>query len=155
MLVVERGAEVADALLHRVFPRTIAVRVEVFVDGRIGLLNLGTGGTLEVEVQILGEVPPEGEVTVPKELFGEDERQPLTLQVIQVTLLEFTVVARHLTVEGNALWQIVEAQRLGEVEPLRLSLEPFEGLPRFIHGRVAIVESPAPLVLTVVDSGLA
>ena len=105
-------------------------------------------------MQVLGEVPPEGEVTVPKELLGEDERQPLTLQVIQVALLEFTVVARHLTVEGNALWQIVEAQRLGEVEPLRLSLESFEGLPRFIHGRVAIVEGPAPLVLTVVDGGL-
>ena len=155
LLVVERSAEVTDALLHRVFPRTILIGVEILVDGRIGLLDLGTGSTLKVEVQIPREVPSEGEVAVPEELLGEDQWQVLTLQIFQVALLQFTVVTRQLTIEGNALRQVVETQRLGEVQPLRLTLELFEGLPSLIHGRVAIVEGSTPLVLTIVDGGLA
>ena len=155
LLVVERSAEVTDALLHGVFPRTILVGIEILVDGRIGLLDLGAGGTLEVEVQIPREVPSEGDVAVPEELLGEDEWQVLTLQILQVALLQLAVMTRQFTIESNALRQIVEAQRLGEVQPLRLTLELFEGLPSLIYGRVAIVEGSTPLVLTVVDGGLA
>ena len=68
LLVVERRTEVTDALLHRVLPSLITIRIKVLVDRRARLLDLGMGGTLEVEVQVLREVPAQGEVSVPEEL---------------------------------------------------------------------------------------
>ena len=60
-----------DALPYGVFPGRVAVGIEVFVDRCVGLFNLGTGGTSEVQVQVLGEVPAYREVAVPVELLVE------------------------------------------------------------------------------------
>ena len=71
LAIVEWRAEVAQGVLHRVFPCIVAVWIEVFVDGCIGLFHLGMSGTLEVHVQILRQVPTQREVTIPKELFAK------------------------------------------------------------------------------------
>ena len=73
--VVERCAPVAHALPHAVFPSLIVVSIEVFVDGRIGFLNFSVGSTLEVHVQVLRQIPAQGEIAVPKELLAEGQRQ--------------------------------------------------------------------------------
>ena len=71
LAIVEWRAEVAQGVLHRVFPCIVAVRIEVFVDRRVGLFHFGMSGTLEVHVQILRQVPTQREVTVPKELLAK------------------------------------------------------------------------------------
>ena len=103
LLVVERRAEVLDALPYGVFPSRILVRVEVLVDRRIGFLNLSPRTRLETEVQVLGEVPAQGEVAVPEELFAEAQRHILVLGTLEVALLHLIVVTRHLGVEADAL----------------------------------------------------
>ena len=77
LTVVERTSEVLDALPYRVFPGMIAVGIEVFVDGQVAirLFNLRLCARLEVHVQVLGEIPAYGEVTVPQELRTEGDRQ--------------------------------------------------------------------------------
>ena len=57
LLVVEGRAQVLDALLHRVLPRCVAFWIEVFIDRRIGLLNLCMGSRLEVHVERLRQIP--------------------------------------------------------------------------------------------------
>jgi len=69
LLIVEGRAEVTDAGPHRILPRVVAGGVQVFVDGGIRLLHLGMGGTLEIGVQVLREVPAQLELAVPQELF--------------------------------------------------------------------------------------
>ena len=87
LLVVERCTPVADALFHRVFPSHILIGVQVLVDWRIGFLNLCTGGRLEGEMQVLGEIPSQREITIPQELLREGKRQVLILQTLQIALL--------------------------------------------------------------------
>ena len=67
------------------------------------------GGTLEVHVQVLGQVPAQLEVTVPEELRTEGERQVGILSVLQVSLLQFIVGAAQFGVERDGLRQVVEA----------------------------------------------
>ena len=69
LLVVERRTPVTDALLHRVFPSHILVGIQVFIDGGVRFLYLCPCGRLETEMQVLGEIPAQREVTVPQELF--------------------------------------------------------------------------------------
>ena len=132
LLVVERCSEILDTRPHRVFPSRIAIGIEVFVHRGVGFFDLRMGSRLEVEVQILGKVPTEGEVTVPEELLVEGQGQALVLHILQIALLQFVVTARDLRVEGDALGQIVQSDGLGEVEPLRLALDFLEGLPGLI-----------------------
>ena len=106
--IVQGDAPVQDALLDRVFPGGIAFGVQVLVHRRIGFLNLCPGGTLEVGVQVLGQVPAQLEITVPEELFVERQGQVGVLGVLEVAFLQFIVIAGHLGVEGNGLRQIIE-----------------------------------------------
>ena len=99
----------ADALLHGVLPGCVAVGIEVFVDGRVGLLYLSMSGTLEVHVEILGEVPSEREVAVPDELLAEGQRQVGILGILEVALLQLVIGARNVGVERDALRQVVES----------------------------------------------
>ena len=157
LAVVQRTAEVLDAGPHRVFPCRVAVGIEVFVDGlvAVGFLNLSLCARLEVHVEVLGEVPAQREVTVPQELRVEGDRQRRTAEVVHVALLQFVVAARHLGVERDVLRQPVESEGLGQRHPLRLRLRLLEGFPRLVDGRIAVVQRAAPLVVVLIDGGLA
>ena len=103
LLIVEGRSQVLDAGPHRVFPGGIGVGIEVFVDGCVGLLDLCTGAAVEVHVEVLGEVPPQGELAVPEELLVEGQGQHLAREVVHVALLQLVVVAGDLAVVGDAL----------------------------------------------------
>ena len=96
LLVVERRSEILDTRPHRVFPSRIAIGIEVFVHRGVGFFDLRMGSRLEVEVQILGKVPTEGEVAVPEELLVEGQGQALVLHILQIALLQLVVRARDL-----------------------------------------------------------
>ena len=155
LLIVERRTPMLDTGPHRVLPSRIAVGIEVFVHRRVGFLNLSVGGTLEVHVQVLRQVPTQLELTVPQELLAERQRQVGVLCILQVALLQLIVVTRHLRVKRDGLRQIVEAQRLGELHPLRLALRVLEGLPGLKHGRIAVVHRASPLIVVLIDGSLA
>ena len=155
LLVVEGCTEVLDAVPYRVFPDVVVIGIEVFVDRAVGLDDFGMGGRLEVGMQVLGEVPAQGELTVPEELLTVGEGQLGVFEALQVTLLQLIVVAQQFAVEGDILGQVVEAYRLGEVEPLALALEFLEGFVGLVDGRIAVVERTAPLVFGLIDGGLA
>ena len=155
LTVVQRSAQVLDAVPDGVFPCRIAVGIEVFVDGGVGLFHLGMSGRLEIHVQVLGDVPTQLEVAVEKELLVELQRQVGILSVLQVALLMLRIVAGQLAAKGNGLRQIVEADGLGEVEPLRLALQVLEGFPRLVDRRISIVQCAAPLVVGVPHGGTA
>ena len=144
-----------DALLDRILPSRVLLRIEVLVDGRIGFFYLCAGSTLEVHVQVLGQVPAQLEVAVPEELFVELQRQVGVLGVLKVALLQFKIVAAQFRVEGDGLRQVVEAEGLGEVKPLGLALHLSERFPGLIDGRVAVGQSATPLVVILIDGGLA
>ena len=82
-----------DAGPHRVFPCLIVVGIEVFVHGRIGLLNLGMCGAAKVHVQVLGEVPAYAKLTVPQELRVEGEGQFIATHILHIALLQLVVAA--------------------------------------------------------------
>ena len=151
---VERTSQILETGPHRVFPSRIAIGIEVFVDGGIGFLNLCMCGRLEVHVQVLCEVPAQLELTVEEELLIELQRQVGVDGVLQVALLTFRVVTAQLPTEGNALRQIVQSERLGEVGPLRLALQVLERFPCLIHGRIGIVQRTTPLVFFVPRCGI-
>ena len=155
LLIVERRTEVLDALPDGVLPGGIPVGIEVLVHRRIGLLDLCTGARLETEVQVLGEVPAQGEVTVPEELLVPAQGHVLVLCTLKVALLHLVVVSADLGVEADVLRQVIESESLGEGEPLRLALEALEGFPGLIDGRIAVVERSAPFVTLLIDGRLA
>ena len=88
LAVVEWRTEMAQRVVHGVFPRFVAVGIEVLVDGGVGFLHLGVGGRLEVHVEVLRQVPTQREVAVPEELFVERQRQLRPAQVFHVALLQ-------------------------------------------------------------------
>ena len=98
------------------------------------------GCRLEVHVEVLRQVPAQGEVAVPQELLREGQRQVGVLCILQVTFLQLVVAARQFGVERDALRQVVQSQGLGEVHPLGLRLDILERLPRLIDGRVGIIQ---------------
>ena len=155
LIVVERCTEVLDACPHRVLPGMILVGVEIFVDGCVRLLYLCVCGTAEVGVQVLGEVPAHGELSVPEELLAERERQLRVLCRLHVALLQLVVVARHLGVERHILRQPVQSESLQYVEPLAAVLYLLERLPRLVDWSPRIVERSTPVVLFLVNGGLA
>lgn len=155
-LVVAQGrSEVAQTLLHRVLPCLVVVGIEVLIDGGVGLLDLGVGGTLEVHVQILGQVPANLELSVPEELLAEGERQLVVLGRLHVALLQLVVVARNLGVEAHALRQPVEAEALQNIPVFGFRLDLLERLEGLVVGRPVVVHRSAPGVLVLVDRGLA
>ena len=111
----------AQAVPHTVLPGIIAVGVEVLVHLHVGFLHLGTGGALEGEVEGLEDVPPELETTVPQEVLAEAYRQlGGRLQVFQVTLLQFVVVAHKVGAEREALRGERQVLVLHYLQPLAL-----------------------------------
>ena len=133
----------------------ILVGIEVFVDRCVRLLYLCVCGASEVGVQVLGEVPAHGELSVPEELLAERERQLRVLCRLHVALLQFVVVARHLGVERHILRQPVQSESLQYVEPLAAVLYLLERLPRLVDRSPRIVERSTPVVLFLVNGGLA
>ena len=111
-------------------------------------------GRLEVEVQVLREVPAHGEVTVPEEQRVEGERQTIIVEILHVALLQLVITAGDFGVEGDALRQVVQSEGLVEVLPLLVTFYLLERLPRLIHRRIGVVQGTAPLVFLFIDSGL-
>ena len=109
-----------DAVPYGILPCRVTVWIEVFVDGlvAIGLLNLCLCARLEVQVEVLGEVPAYGEVTVPQNLRTEGDGQRRTAEVVHVALLQLVVGAHQLRVKRNILWQPVQSEGLGQRHPL-------------------------------------
>ena len=106
-------------------------------------------------MQVLGEVPAQGEVTVPEELLVPAQGHILVLGTLEVALLHLVVVTADLGVEADVLRQVIESECLGEGEPFRLALEALEGFPGLIDGRIAVVERSAPFVTLLIDGRLA
>ena len=109
LTIVERCTPVADAGPYGVLPGMILVGIKILVDRCIWFLYLCMGSTLEVHVQVLGQIPVDGELTVPEELLTEGERQlgvysgSSTHQGFHIALLQLVVIARHLGIEGYVL----------------------------------------------------
>ena len=146
-----------DALPYRILPRIIALGIEVLVDRQIAqrLFYLRLRARLEIHVEIAREVPAQGETTVPQELGIEGDGQSGASKFGHVTLLQLVIEAGYLRVEGNTLRQPVQRKSLGEIHPFRLALRLLERLPRFINGRIAVVQRSSPLVFLLIDGRLA
>ena len=85
-------------------------------------------------MEVTREVPAQGEITVPEELLVEHQLQVLVLQTLKVAFLQFVIAAGHLGIKRNALRQVIDTDGLGEVQPLRLTLQVLERLPGLIDG---------------------
>ena len=157
LVVVEGRAHALDAAPDAVFPRRVFVGVKRFVDGSVGFFNLGMGAAVEVEVQVAGDVPAQGELAVPEELLVEGQGELCAVDAFHVAFLQFAVNARHFGVERNVLRQVVQPETLQDVKPFALLLgqQLLERLEGLIYGRVAVVHASAPLVLVLIDGGLA
>ena len=156
LAVVERRAEVLDRGDDGVFPCGIGIGIEVFVDGCVRLLYLCPRGALEIEVQVLGEVPAQGEVPVPEELLVELHRQRVGGEVFHVALLQLIVVAGEVGIERHVLRQVVESEALGNLPPLRFRLDEFlERLPCLVHRCPTIRHRCPPGVVVLIDRGIA
>ena len=83
-------------------------------------------------MQVLGEVPAQREVTVPQEGRAPLCRNLRATQIVHVAFLQFSIGMREVRIERDALWQIVDAEGLGECHPLRFRLRFLERLPRLI-----------------------
>ena len=121
--IVERRAEVLDAMPDGVLPGRIAVRVEVLVDGQavaIGFLDFGARSRLEIHVEVLGKVPAQTEVTVPKERRAPLHGYSCAREVVHVALLQLVIAALHLGIERHVLWEPVQSEGLRELHPFRL-----------------------------------
>ena len=158
LAVVQRRTEALDALPDGVLPCLVAVGIEVLVDGQsvaVGLLDLGLRARREVHVQVLGEVPAQREVAVPEEGRAPRGRYLRATEVVHVALLQFVVRTPQFGIERQVLGQVVDTKGLGQLHPFRLRLRLLERFPRLIDGRIAVVEGAAPLVVLLVDGGLA
>jgi hypothetical protein len=89
------------------------VEIAVTVNLRIRLFNLGISAALEVEMEVLGEIPTDAEITVPQELRGIGGREGIgSTKILKVTLLKLVVTARHVSIERHILRQPVETEAL-------------------------------------------
>ena len=140
---------------YGVLPCRISVGIKVFVHRSVRLFYLGVGATLEVHVDVLGEVPTQIELSVPQELRREGERELRIFHAFHVALLQFIVVSRDLRAESHVLRQPVETETLGYIKPFATALYLTERLKRFIDRRPVVVHGTAPVVLALIDCGLA
>ena len=156
LIVVQRTSKVLYTCPHRVFPCRILVWIEVFVYRRVRFFYLGMGSTVEVHVEVLGQIPSYRELTVPQELLAERKRQLVALGAFHIALLQLIIVAHHLRIESDVLRQPVKSEILNQVVPFALALnhllERFEG---FIDRSIAVVYGPSPVVFILIYSGLA
>ena len=156
LVIVKRASKVLYTCPHRIFPCRILVGIEVFVYRRVRFFYLGMCGTVEVHVEILGQVPAYRELTVPQELLAEGQRQLIAVGAFHVALLKFIIVAQHFRIERYVLRQPVKTEVLHDVIPLTLALyhllERLEGL---VDRSVAVVDGSAPVVFVLIDGCLA
>ena len=110
LAIVERSAEVAEGVHDGVFPRGVFGGVEFLVHHHIGLLDFGIGAGHEAEVDILRGIPPELQGTIPEEVAGEAERERTVVELFDVALLQFVVVARKVGHQRDVLRQRVDAE---------------------------------------------
>ena len=154
--VVQWCSESSYAVQDAVLPCAVVVVVEVLVDGRVRFLDFGLRSALEGEVQCLGEIPSEVELSVPEErgcpADGDGRRR---LEVLHVALLDFVVGADDVGVEGEALRREVEVLCLQQIQPLGLRLDVLEWFPCLPVGCPAVVQSSSPRLLVLVHGGLA
>ena len=115
-VVGERSSEGQDAVAHRVFPCRVLVRVEALVDDHVRFFDFGMSGRCPRELERLEDVPANGEVAIPEELFGERDRK--FCSCINIALLQFVVTAQDVGVERETLRQVVEVLSLDDVKPL-------------------------------------
>ena len=85
----------------------ILVGIEIGIHIRIRHIHLCMGGTLEVHVQVLGQVPAQGELTVPEELVAHGKRQLRIERTLHIAFLQLIGLMRHLRIEGDVLRQPV------------------------------------------------
>ncbi len=154
LAIVERAAEVEQAVLYAVFPSVVRVGVEVFVHGCVGLLHLGVRAALEREVQCLEDVPAYGELAVPQEALREGEWQGLrVLYVVYVAFLQLVVGALYVGAERDVLRCEGEVLLLYEGEPHALGLYVLQRLPNHPDGCPRVVHASFPALVRLVDGG--
>ena len=110
LAIVERPAEVAEGVHDGVFPSSVFGGVEFLVHHHIGLLDFGIGAGHEAEVDILRGIPTELQGTIPEEVAGEAERERTVVELFDVALLQFVVVARKIGHQRDVLRQRVDAE---------------------------------------------
>ena len=103
LVVIEGCTHVLDARPNRVLPCVITVGVQRLVYGCIRLFYLCMGGTLETCVQMVGEIPPYGEVSIPQELLIECKRKLRSASTHHVSFLQFIVITYDFGVERKVL----------------------------------------------------
>ena len=111
----------------------ILISIKIRIHIRIWHIYLCMGSTLEVHVQILGQIPTQSKFTVPKELIAECDRQLRLGKTLHITLLQFIGFMCHLGIESEILRQPVQPETLQNVEPLALVFDFLERFPRLIH----------------------
>ena len=157
LAIVQGTSEVLDALPYRILPGVVTVRIEVLVDRQVAqrLFYLRLRARLEIHVEVAGEVPAQGEATIPQELGIEGNRQSGASEFGHVTFLQFVIETGYLGIEGHTLRQPVQGEGLGKIHPFRLALRLLERFPRLINGRIAVVQRASPLVFLLIDGRLA
>ena len=112
LTVVERCTPALHTLpyrtsIHRILPGMILVGIEIGIHIRIRHIYLCMGGTLEVHVQVLGQIPAQRELAVPEELVAHGERQLRIERTLHIAFLQLIGLVRHLRIEGYVLRQPV------------------------------------------------
>ena len=112
LTVVERRTPTLHTLpyrtsIHRILPGMILVGIEIGIHIRIRHIYLCMGGTLEVHVQVLGQIPAQRELAVPEELVAHGERQLRIERTLHIAFLQLISLVRHLRIEGDVLRQPV------------------------------------------------
>ena len=112
LTIVERRTPALHTLpyrtpIHRILPGMILVGIEIGIHIRIRHIYLCMGGTLEVHVQVLGQIPAQRELAVPEELVAHGERQLRIERTLHITFLQLIGLVRHLRIEGDVLRQPV------------------------------------------------
>ena len=112
LTVVERRTPALHTLpyrtsIYRILPGMILVGIEIGIHIRIRHIYLCMGGTLEVHMQVLGQIPAQRELAVPEELVAHGERQLRIERTLHIAFLQFIGLVRHLRIEGDVLRQPV------------------------------------------------
>ncbi len=146
LVVAPRRAQVLYALPHGVAPLAVAVGEELFVHLAHGLLDVGGGVAVKGHAQRLGEVPRDGKLAVPEEVFAHRHGQ-LHIHVAAAAGLLLVVVARYVAVEGDVGRQPVQLPLAEELHVLVFAADhALEGGEGLHVGRPAILEAAAVVV---------
>ena len=153
LLIIQGCSEMPDARPHRIFPRLVAVGIERFINGGIGLFNLRACGTLEIHMQVACQIPAKRKVTIPQELLIKGHRQWRRCGRIDVALLILIIIAREFGVECKILRQPIQAKTAHNIQPTRSIAQVLKRLPRLIDGRPGIAHGASPAVLVLINGG--